>query len=314
MMMSNSPLVSYTKISPFKDSPRNHKIDTVTIHCVVGQLDVEPLGEIFQTKRASSNYGIGRDGRIALYVDEGDRSYCSSSSINDNRAVTIECASDATHPYALNDKVYASLIKLLADICKRNGIKKLKWSTSKAARVGHLGGVNMTAHRDYNSGKSCPGAWIYAREGIIADEVNSILEKGDAVLKCKGYVNGDGWQSVVKNGASIGRPGSGKFLEAFRVYPPEGLTLTAFTLSTGQTWRVRKGITAENDKITLGTTKQGLRLEAFELRVDKNTTGKELSYRAYAHGTGWTEWAKAGTVCGSAGSVRYIEAIQIVLE
>ncbi len=93
--MSNSPLISYTRISPHRNSPRNHKIDTITIHCVVGQCAVEPLGELFQTKEASSNYGIGYDGKIAMYVEEKDRSWCSSSASNDNRAITIECASDS---------------------------------------------------------------------------------------------------------------------------------------------------------------------------------------------------------------------------
>ena len=104
--MSNSNLVSYTKISPNKTSPRNHAIDRITIHCVVGQCTVETLGNIFAptSKQASSNYGIGKDGRVGMYVEEKDRSWCSSSSANDNRAVTIEVASDTTHPYKVTDQ------------------------------------------------------------------------------------------------------------------------------------------------------------------------------------------------------------------
>lgn len=172
--MSNSPLVSYTKISPHRDSPRNHKIDTITIHCVVGQCNVEPLGELFQTKAASSNYGIGKDGRIGMYVEEKDRSYCSSSSANDNRAITIECASDMTEPFAVNDKVYASLINLLVDICKRNDIKELKWKADKSL-IGQVDKQNMTVHRWFHSGKSCPGTYLYERMGKIADDVNKRL-------------------------------------------------------------------------------------------------------------------------------------------
>ncbi len=152
--MSNSSLVSYTKISPYKGSRNGHAIDTVSIHCVVGQASVEALGNVFQAKEASANYGIGYDGRVGMYVEEKDRSWCTSNSANDARAVTIECASDAYHPYAVNDKVYAALIELLTDICKRNGIKKLVWSTSKADRVNHKNGCNMTVHRDY-ANKSC---------------------------------------------------------------------------------------------------------------------------------------------------------------
>lgn len=174
--MSNSPLVSYTKISPNKSSPRNHKIDTVTIHCVVGQCSVETLGNVFAptSRQASSNYGVGVDGRIGMYVEEKDRSWCSSNAANDNRAITIEVASDTKEPYAVNAKAYAALIDLLVDICKRNGIKALVWSTNKADRVNHKNGCNMTVHRDYAS-KSCPGTYLYERHAQIASEVNKRL-------------------------------------------------------------------------------------------------------------------------------------------
>lgn len=174
--MSNSPLVSYTKISPNKSSPRNHKIDTVTIHCVVGQCSVETLGNVFAptSRQASSNYGIGYDGRIGMYVEEKDRSWCSSNAANDNRAITIEVASDTKEPYAVNAKAYAALIDLLVDICKRNGIKELVWSTNKADRVNHKNDCNMTVHRDY-ANKSCPGTYLYERHAQIASEVNKRL-------------------------------------------------------------------------------------------------------------------------------------------
>lgn len=178
--MSNSSLVSYTKISPNKTSPRNHAIDTITIHCVVGQCTVEALGTRFAqaSVKASSNYGIGADGRIGMYVEEKDRSWCSSNSANDNRAITIECASDTKHPYAINDKVYASLIKLCADICKRNGIKELKWKADKSL-IGQPDKQNMTVHRWF-AAKSCPGDYIYERLGQIASEVNALLGNGSA--------------------------------------------------------------------------------------------------------------------------------------
>lgn len=180
--MSNSKLVDYTKISPNKTSPRNHAIDTITIHCVVGQCSVETLGSIFAptSRQASSNYGVGVDGRIGMYVEEKDRSWCSSNAANDNRAITIEVASDTTHPYAVNEKAYAALIDLVTDICRRNGIKKLVWSTNKNERVNHLNGCNMTVHRDY-ANKSCPGDYLYERHGAIAAEVNKRL--GDSTVE-----------------------------------------------------------------------------------------------------------------------------------
>lgn len=178
--MSNSPLVDYTRISPNKSSPRNHKIDTITIHCVVGQCTVETLGNIFAptSRQASSNYGVGTDGKIGMYVEEKDRSWCSSNAANDNRAVTIEVASDTKHPYAVNDRAFAALLDLVTDICKRNGIKKLVWSTKKADRVNHKNGCNMTVHRDY-ANKSCPGDYLYNRHREIAAEVNRRLGVAD---------------------------------------------------------------------------------------------------------------------------------------
>jgi hypothetical protein len=181
MAYTNSPLVNYTKLSPNHSGQRNHAIDTITIHCVVGQCTVETLGEIFAptSRQASSNYGIGKDGRIGMYCEEKNRSWCTSSASNDHRAITIEVASDTTHPYAVNDKAYAALLDLVTDICKRNGIKKLVWSTDKNQRVNHLNGCNMTVHRDY-ANKSCPGDYLYNRHGEIAAEVNRRLNASAA--------------------------------------------------------------------------------------------------------------------------------------
>lgn len=179
--MSNSTLISYTKLSPNHSGKRTKKIDTVTIHCMAGQLSVESCGALFakSSRQASSNYGIGPDGRIALYVDEGNRSWCTSSNANDQRAVTIEVASNATHPYAVNSRAYEALLDLVTDICKRNGIKKLVWSTSKSNRVGHLNGCNMTVHRDY-AAKACPGDYLYNLQDEIAAEVNRRLGSGSS--------------------------------------------------------------------------------------------------------------------------------------
>lgn len=198
--MSNSKLISCTLISPNKNSPRNHKIDTITIHCVVGQCSAERIGEIFKptSRQASSNYGIGYDGRIGMYVEEKDRSWCSSNAANDNRAITIEVASDTTHPYAVNAKAYAALLDLVTDICRRNGIKKLVWSTSKNERVNHLNGCNMTVHRDY-AAKACPGDYLYERHGAIAAEVNKRL--GASAAEPETPSSGTGTLYKVQTGA-----------------------------------------------------------------------------------------------------------------
>lgn len=176
--MRNSPLVNYTKISPNRNSPRNHKIDTISIHCVVGQLTVEQIGDIFAkpSRGASSNYGIGKDGKIGMYVEEKDRSWCTSSPANDHRAITIEVASDTSEPYAVTPAAYNSLINLLVDICKRNNIKELKWKADKKL-IGQVDKQNMTVHRWF-ANKSCPGEYLYSRHGQIAKEVNERLKSG----------------------------------------------------------------------------------------------------------------------------------------
>ena len=172
--MSNSALVSYKKISPHRTVNRNHKIDTITIHCTAGICSVESLGTLFSGSRdVSSNYGIGNDGRIGMYVEEKDRSWCSSSPSNDHRAITIECSSDKDAPHKINDKVYQSLIKLLVDVCKRNGIKALLWKGDKSL-IGQVDKQNMTVHRWF-ANKACPGDYIYSRLGQIAKEVNAQL-------------------------------------------------------------------------------------------------------------------------------------------
>ena len=177
--MSNSPLVTYTNITKNKTSPRNHVIDTITIHCIVGQWTAKQGCDYFATtdRECSANYIVGKDGSIGLSVDEKDRSWCTSSRENDNRAITIEVASDTEHPYAVTDAAYSALIKLVADICQRNGIKQLVWSTNKADRVNHVNGCNMTVHRDY-ANKARPGQYLYERHGAIAATVNAILGSG----------------------------------------------------------------------------------------------------------------------------------------
>lgn len=178
MAYTNSSLVTYTKISPNRTSPRNHVIDTITIHCMAGNLSIERCGDVFAptSRKASSNYGVGSDGRIAMYVEEKDRSWCSSNSANDHRAVTIEVANDggANTGWHVSDKAMASLINLVTDICKRNNIKKLVWSTNKSNRINHLNGCNMTVHRDF-AAKSCPGDYLYNKHSYIAEQVNAKL-------------------------------------------------------------------------------------------------------------------------------------------
>ena len=179
MAYTNSPLVSYTKLSPNHSGQRTHSIDRITPHCVVGQCSVETLGNIMYptSRQASCNYGIGPDGRVGMYVEEKNRSWCSSSNANDQRAITIECASDTTHPYAMTDKVYATLITLCTDICRRNGKKKLLWFADKNKSLAYSPKQDemvLTVHRWFTN-KSCPGDWLYSRLGDVAAKVTANL-------------------------------------------------------------------------------------------------------------------------------------------
>lgn len=177
--MSNSSLVSYKRLSPNHSGRRTHSIDRITPHCVVGQCSIETLGNIFAptSRQASCNYGIGTDGRVGMYVEEKNRSWCSSSNANDQRAVTIECASDTKHPYTMNSTVYAALIKLCVDICRRNGKRKLIWLGDKNKTLNYSPKSDemvLTVHRWF-ANKSCPGDWLYSRLGDLAAKVTAQL-------------------------------------------------------------------------------------------------------------------------------------------
>lgn len=209
--MSNSKLVNYTKLSPNHSGARTHTIDRITPHCVVGQCSVETLGSIFapESKEASCNYAIGADGRVLLCVDEGNRSWCSSSNSNDQRAVTIECASEPKHPYAFNDKVYNKLIDLCVDICKRNGKKKLLWINNREKALNYSPKSDemlLTVHRWFDD-KSCPGDWLYNRLGDLAKSVTEKLggkvnKVEKPTLTYRVYADGQ-WYDEVKGLSAI---------------------------------------------------------------------------------------------------------------
>ncbi len=202
--MSNSSLVNYTKLSPNNSGKRTHSIDRITPHCVVGQLSVETLGGLFARSnyQASCNYAIGSDGRVALIVDEGKRSWCSSSNANDQRAVTIECASEKTSPYAFNSTVYNKLVDLCVDICRRNGKNKLIWISDKNAALNYSpksGEMLLTVHRWF-ANKSCPGDWLMARMGSLASVVTARLcgAAGSVTVEPRSLSKGDEGDDVKK--------------------------------------------------------------------------------------------------------------------
>lgn len=194
MAYSNSPLIVYTKLSPNHSGLRKHAIDTITIHCMAGNCTIEVCGQIFAStsRQASSNYGIGSDGRIGLYVEEKNRSWCTSSASNDNRAITIEVANCTAGPdWKVTDKALEALIELCVDICKRNNIKELRWVGDKGL-IGKVDMQNMTVHRWF-AAKACPGDYLFKKHGYIAEQVNKRLadtleKKPDSGVKAKDTV------------------------------------------------------------------------------------------------------------------------------
>lgn len=190
--MSNSKLVSYTLISPNKNSPRNDKIRKITIHHAAGNASVETLGKIFAdpARKASANYGIGTDGRIALYVDEADRAWTSGSRENDHQAITIEVANDGAGPaWHVSDAALESLINLCVDICQRNGIEKLNFTGDKNG--------NLTMHKFFEP-TVCPGPYLERLFPTIAKKVNTLLghteEYRPSVLKWQEAAIDDGFR------------------------------------------------------------------------------------------------------------------------
>ncbi len=175
MNMSNSTLATYKRLTGNYNT-RNHSIDTITIHCYVGQVTAKQGCDYFYNtdREVSSNYVIGYDGSIGLSVEEKNRAWTSSSPSNDHRAITIEVASDTKSPYAVTTAAYTAIINLCTDICKRNGIKKLVWSSSESDRINHRNGCNMTLHRDF-ANTACPGQYLINHMQDIANQVNKKL-------------------------------------------------------------------------------------------------------------------------------------------
>lgn len=169
--MSNSSLIAYTKLSPNNSGKRKYPITKITIHHMAGNLSIEQCGEVFQSRQASANYGIGSDGRVALYVDEANRSWASSNADNDNRAVTIEVANDGgeSSGWHVSQRALEARVGLCVDICKRNGIKELVYNGTKHG--------TLTMHCMF-AATACPGPYLKSRFPWIADQVNKIL-RGD---------------------------------------------------------------------------------------------------------------------------------------
>ena len=333
MKYTNSPLVTYTKLSPNKTSPRNHTIDTITIHCYVGQVtatqgcNANRFVKYNSLTGASCNYVVGYDGSIGLCVEESNRSWCTSNKANDHRAITIEVACETKHPYKVTDKAMDSLIKLCADICKRNNIKKLVWSENKKDRINHLSGCNMTVHRDYKN-KACPGQFLYERHGYIATEVNKLLgEKVEnnfsptektMVTYITHRIPNNKWGSEITGYNlvdSMGYSGSfGKEIDKVAIKLSEGtITYCAHRLNGNWGGEITGYSTTDTNKYAGSTNKP---IDAITIKAS-GINGK-LKYRVHRTDGKWGGWITGyskndtNNYAGSFG--KPIDAIQIGIE
>lgn len=338
--MSNSSLVNHVRKSPNCSSRNGNRIDRITIHHMAGNLSVETCGNVFapSSRQASSNYGIDSNGRVGLYVDEAYRSWCSSSKANDQRAVTIEVADNKIGGgWGCSSAAMAKLVLLCADICRRNGIKKLNYT-------GNTNG-NLTLHKWF-ANTDCPGAYLESQMPVIAREVNKLLESGattytwgsttasggvsgsvssvkpvqkpgnpvnDNMLYYRAHCQTAGTLAQVRDGQVAGTTGYGKRLEGFwidlrkvrEIYPNAKLSAKVHIQGIG--WKRYDNV--EHDTL-LGTTGQSRRIEAVELELT-GIRGKNIYIRTHLAGFGWTGWVAGGFTSGTIGIKKAIEAIQI---
>ena len=176
--MSKSSLVSITipaSTNNYSKGRSGRKIEMITIHHMAGVLSAKRCGELFQNpnRKASSNYGIGYDGKIGLYVDEENTSWANSNWDANCKSVTIETSNDKTGgDWHVGDVTLNSLIKLVADIAKRNNLGKL------------VKGKNLTWHQMYAK-TACPGPYLLSKLDYIVDEANKINEQVEPVTDLK---------------------------------------------------------------------------------------------------------------------------------
>ena len=167
--MSNSSLVNMTMLSPNHSGHRNQPITKIAIHHTAGSISAATIGQIFRptSRQASCNYGIGNDNKIVLCVDETNRSWCTSSSWCDNRAVTIEVANSANGGnWPVSDRTLATLIDLVTDICRRNGIRNCTYTGGKDG---------VLQKHEWYANTNCPGPYLGSKFSYIASEVNKRL-------------------------------------------------------------------------------------------------------------------------------------------
>jgi hypothetical protein len=299
--MSNSKLVTCTVKSPNHSGKRTHSIDRITPHCVVGQLSASAIGGCFTSpsRQASCNYGIGTEGGVCLIVDEANRSWCSSSNANDQRAVTIECASDKTDPYAMNNIVYNKLIDLCEDICRRNGKTKLIWISNKDKALSYNPASNemqLTVHRWF-ANKSCPGDWLFSRLGDVAKTVTARLSgagnsgnKSDVLYRVQ-----VGAYSVRSNADNMLAKIKAKGFDAF-IIQVDGMykvQVGAYSVKANADAQLKKIKNAGFDAFI--TTKSGTQVSSSTPTKKSNAEIAQEIYRGTCSDPRWSTWGNGDT-------------------
>ena len=173
--MSNSELVSYTRLLYYYTKMNNKQNNKITIHHMAGNLSLKQVGDVFVNRKSSANYAIDSKGNIGLYVNECDRSWASASWDNDSQAVTIEVANNKLDPeWTISDKAMKALINLCVDICQRNNIKELVFTGDKNG--------TLTYHYMF-ANTACPGPYIKSKTTYICECVNALLKGQDVQVK-----------------------------------------------------------------------------------------------------------------------------------
>lgn len=313
--MSNSSLVNYIRISPNRTSPRYGTIKNIVIHHMAGNLSVETCGNVFAptSRQASSNYGIGSDGRIGMYVEERDRAWTTGNQI-DHSSVTIEVADDKIGGgWHSSDKAMSALVNLCADICKRNGIKSLNYTGNKSG--------NLLMHKWYQA-TDCPGAYLESKFSWIASEVNKKLngqtdpdgdtKSGGAIQTRKNktgdvsyqvHSRGYGWLESRCDGDMAGTTGQNRRIEALKIWLKEGKINSVKVHLKGYGDKTYNNPTKDT---VIGTTDQKKRMEAIKIESDV-----PLRYRVHNKTYGWSSWVSSGSWAGVREKSKQMEAIQI---
>lgn len=265
------------------------KITEICIHYMAGNLSIETCGQIWQTpgRNGSSTYGIGSDGRIACYVDENDIAWCNSNWDSNVRSASIETANFSPNDSRVTDEALNSLIELIADIVKRNGMGKL------------VKGQNLTWHKMYTD-TSCPGDYLLSKLDYIVEQVNKI--NAPAKIKYRSHLQTIGWQDWKKDGETSGTTGESRRLEAIQIDYNKPIYAKAHIQKDG--WVDYGEI---NKDTVIGTTGESKRLECLCLKCEG------IKYRVHIEGSGWSCWTNADGIStlGSVGQKLRIEAIEI---